>query len=459
MKISFLLMMPVFVSRLFGHQETGLAADFRGESERFQDSCGSFKLIGCAQLLFTDHPLHIAVGSLAPQNGFGSGLALTTHYTPNEHWRLFMNADAVATPNGAWRAGGYLSAVLIRPQKIKVRPGTGGSSGKTSRLTIREMPVFHAYAQGISLNKLPYYGIGQGTSNNASFFGMTQTIAGGNVIWPVFDPLKLSLFGEANGRFFSLRGAGNQQEVSIEQVNNDVSAPGLLRQPSYAQFGQGVQLHPSFLNGYLRLNYAVTLQEWVATDSTYSFRRFKTDLSHQFPLYRTTRSFQPRQFNGPDTCAEDPNSLKCPGISRNLEGSIELRFFYTTSYTSGGGIVPFYLDPTIGGSDLNGTPLLPSLPDYRFRGPNMIAFRIAFEHSIYKWPIGVKLMLDEGKVGFRPSDLDFTHLAHSYAAGLTVRAGGLPVVDLLFAWGGGSTHTTAAVSPSLLGGTARPSLF
>ncbi len=122
--------------------------------------------------------------------------------------------------------------------------------------------------------------------------------------------------------------------------------------------------------------------------------------------------------------------------------------------------MPFYLDPTIGGSDLNGTALLPSLPDYRFRGPNLMVLRGTFEHSIYKWPIGAKFMVDEGRVALRPGDLGFSHLAHSYAAGLTVHAGGLPVVDLLFAWGGHEgTHTIANVSTSLLGGTARPSLF
>jgi len=122
--------------------------------------------------------------------------------------------------------------------------------------------------------------------------------------------------------------------------------------------------------------------------------------------------------------------------------------------------VPFYLDPTIGGSDLNARPLLPSFADYRFRGPNFMVLRASFEHSIYKWPIGAKFMVDEGRVALRPGELGFNHLAHSYAAGLTVRAGGLPVIDLLFAWGGHEgTHTIAAVSQSLLGGTARPSLF
>ena len=123
-------------------------------------------------------------------------------------------------------------------------------------------------------------------------------------------------------------------------------------------------------------------------------------------------------------------------------------------------MVPFYLDPTIGGSDINGASLLPSFADYRFRGPNFLVFRAAFEHSIYKWPIGVKVLMDQGRVALHPGDLGFSHLAHSYAAGFTVHAGGLPVIELLFAWGGGpGTHTIATVSPSLLGGSARPSLY
>lgn len=439
-------------------QETALGADFRKEGERFGESCGAFKLVGCAQLLFTDHPLHIAVGSLAPLNGFGSGIAFTTHYTPNERWRIFWNADAVATPNGSWRAGGYMSAVLIRRPKIKLR--TGSSSTGKSSLSLPEMPVFHAYVQNTSLNKISYYGLGQNTTTSHTLFGMSEAIVGGNVVWPVSGKLNMALLGEANGRFSSIRPSHQTGEVSIEQTNNEASAPGLSTQPGYAQFGQGIRIRPSLANGYVRLNYTASFQEWVASNSTFSFRRFNADLSHEFPLYRNTRALLPREYNGPDTCSSDPNSLGCPPISRNLEGSFGVRLLYTTSYTSAGSVVPFYLDPTIGGSDLNGNTLLPSFADYRFRGPNMLVLRGSFEHSIYKWPIGAKFMVDGGRVALRPGLLGFNHLAHSYAAGLTVHAGGLPVIDLLFAWGGGeSTHTLANVSTSLLGGTARPTLY
>jgi hypothetical protein len=447
-------------------QETQLGAEFRGEETRFGDSCVhpqgglSFGSIsGCAQLLFTDTPLHIAVGSLAPGNDFGAGLALIMHYTPNENWRLFWDFDAVATPNESWRAGAYMTVVLIRHPKIVVRPG--GSPGTThSRLAVEEMPTFHAYAQSISLNKLEYFGLGQGTPLSArSFFGMQQTIVGANVVWPIFNPLALSLFGEANGRFIDIRNSSGQSGAPISQLYTEATAPGLAQQPAFGQATEGIRLNPSLAGGYIRLNYSIGLQEWSG-GSRYSFRRFTTDLSHQFPLYRRTRSLAPKSFNGPDNCLQDVNAKTCPPITRNLEGSFDLRFLYTASYTSAGNTVPFYLDPTLGGADINGNILLPSYADYRFRGPDLMLLRASFEHSIYKYPIGVKLMLDEGRVALTHQDLGFNHLAHSYAAGLTVNAGGLPVIDLLFAWGGHEgTHNIAIVNPALLGGSPRPSLY
>ena len=56
-----------------------LGADFMHEGGDLTSSCGAFglkTLAGCAETLFTDHPLHIAVGSLPPGNGFGAGAAI-----------------------------------------------------------------------------------------------------------------------------------------------------------------------------------------------------------------------------------------------------------------------------------------------------------------------------------------------------------------------------------------------
>jgi hypothetical protein len=103
--------------------------------------------------------------------------------------------------------------------------------------------------------------------------------------------------------------------------------------------------------------------------------------------------------------------------------------------------------------------MLPSYADYRFRAPNLMLFSATAEHSIWG-PIGGIFRADTGRVAITRGDLGFEHLRHSFATGLTIRAGGLPQVMFLFAWGGGEgTHNIFYISPSLLGSGGRPSLY
>ncbi len=457
------LFLAALLASAVSGQESQLGADFRGEADRLKSNCSSFQwasIGSCAEQLFTGQPLHIAVGSLAPQNGFGLGPAFVAHWTPNESWRLSWNADAVATPNGSWRAGAYMTAVLNRHRKIGVSTGGTGSAA-ASNLAVEEYPVFHVLAQSISLNKIDYFGEGPNTlDTERSYYGMRQTIFGANAIWPISGKFNLSIYGEANGRLVNIRPSLGQASPSIDQLYSAATAPGLNSQPAFAQFGEGVRLRPQLAAGYLRLNYLVSLQQYVAPgDSIFSFQRLTVDLSHQFPLYRRTRSNLPRDSNGPDECSTAPGSPSCPSITRDLEGSFNVRFLMNESFVPSGHVVPFYFQPTLGGSDLNGNPALSSYQDYRFRAPNTLLVRASFEHSVYG-PLGFIAMVDAGKVALTHGDIDFTHLLHSYSVGLTLRAGGFPMVSLLYSWGGNEgMHTTAAVNTSLLGGSTRPSLY
>lgn len=456
------LMLVVLPAYPQSGNEGRIHSDFRREGEQLQ-SCKTFNfgsLANCAETLVTGQPMHIAVGSLAPQNGIAAGAAFVEHKDFANEWRLNWDIDAVASGNGSWRAGAYLKAFRQPGGKIVV---VSGPSKNTNPL-YRTAPLFNIYAETTSLNRIYFYGLGPNTLPvGRSVFGLTQTIAGASAIVPFAGKTGISLVGELNGRIPQLRGNNGESSPSIANLYNESTAPGLTTQPGFLQAGEGLRIRPSLFHDSLRLNYLLQFQQFIAvSDSHYSFRRWTADFGHEFPLYRNVRLTAPNDQNGPDSCSTSSSTTACPHVSltQNLEGSIAVRLFMTGSIANAGNVVPFYFDPTIGGSDLNGQPILASYPDYRFRAPNLLLLRETFEHSLGKLPAGFLFSIDEAKVGMNRDDISFDHLRHTFTAGLTVHAGGLPVVYLLFSWGGNEGHhTTASISNTLLGASARPSLF
>ncbi|HET9181318.1 MAG TPA: hypothetical protein VFP59_04225 [Candidatus Angelobacter sp.] len=431
------------------------------ELGKFKYNCLFKHIAGCAELLFTGQPVHIAVGSIAPQNGFAAGLAYVGHNdTPD--WSTSWTADAVASNNASWRAGVYLKFVDTRLKTMKPSFGTP-SAGSTDTTPYPEQPVFNLYAQSISLNKLTFFGLGPDTTTSGrSFFGMTEHILGGNAIRPIYDRLNMGIYGEINGRAVDIRPSRGQPS-SVEQLYNEAAAPGLTQQPFFLQLGGGLRIRPSAFNDLLHFNYDVSYRPFFAMSGPgFSFQRLTFDLNQEISLYRKN-PLAPRDTNNPNDCRIDPSDphSPCPPItSRSLQGSLGLRVYSVLSMTPGGDLVPFYFQPTLGGSDINGNSALSSYQDYRFRAPNLLLFQEKFEHSIGYWPVGFILRADQGKVALARGDLGSNHWVHSYATGLTLRAGGFPEAYLLFAWGGSEgTHTIGSINTSLLGSSARPSLY
>lgn len=490
MRATFALLLTLFASRAILAQQPAATADSGpdnpSELYKLQHSCFNFKgLADCAEELFTGQPLHIAVGSIAPQNGFGAGVAYVGHKT-TENWRTSWDADAVGSHNGSWRAGVYLKLVNTYERAPTVEFGTKGRNLKANLTALPERPVINLYAQTITLDKLTYFGLGPGTTlAGRSFFGMRQTVIGVSAVKPFAAPLSAAFFGEVNGRFVDIFASRNQPSPTIGALYTEASAPGLTTQPATLQFGEGVRMRPVWFDDFLHLDYSVTFQQYVSRGSNFSFERLTTDLSHQFSIWRkTTRMVLPRDTNGPDECSTDQDSEnaecavdkfarhhecltaqggatnECRELSRDLQGRFGLRVYSALAMTPGGDVVPFYFEPTLGGSDINGQPSLSSYQDYRFRAPNVLLIRENFEQSLGRLPLGVALMIDEGKVALTRGGLGPSPWLHSFSAGLTLRAGGFPQVFLLYSWGGNEgTHLIANVNNSLLGGSARPSLF
>jgi hypothetical protein len=353
--------------------------------------------------------------------------------------------------------------IIYVPDRPIVPVPAGSSS---NAVTIREYPVVNLYAQGISLKELSFYGLGPSTTASGhSVFSERQTIAGASTIWPIPMPaglrgLRPSFLGAVNGRFFRVRGTTSDRAPSIDQLYDNQTAPGLDDQPRFTQFEEGIRFKPSTPGGRLRLNYLIDFQQFVAgKEARASFRRWTVDLKHEIPLYSTVGSTGPSDTNGPNECFIAVGTDACPGISysRNREGTVGFRLLVSSSTPRSDSAVPFYLQQTLGGSDINGQRLVGSLDDYRFRGPHLIALQESVEHGLWG-PIGAYLLAEQGKVTERRGDLNLRDVAHSFTVGLTIRAGGIPMMSFSFAWGTEGPHVIGTMDSSLLGGSTRPSL-
>ncbi|MGE3277290.1 MAG: hypothetical protein AB7O67_19420 [Vicinamibacterales bacterium] len=443
-------------------QESRIASDWRRERERIAETCteaDAGKLASCAVTLATDYPFHVALGNLAPGNGFAFGLAFVERYTPSERWKISFNADAVAAPGGSWRAGFYTRFIHtdVEAPAIVVAADTAPVTGG-----LREYSVFETYVQSTSLERVDFYGPDPaGSGRLRTSFGERQTIVGGRAVVPLGGPLRASAVGAVNGRFVQLR-PGDGDVPSTGSLYDDARAPGISDQPGTLELQEAIRVRPTLAGGRVRLDYLAGLQQFIAgRGANASFHRWTIDLRHDIPLYRRVTSPGPLATNGPDECFVSVGSNACPPltVSRNRTGSISLRAMVVSSVPFQGSRVPFYFQPTLGGSNIDGERLLAAYEDYRFRGPHLLVFQQIFEHSVWG-PVGAYLMAEQGQVASRRSALALSRLDSSYGAGVSIRAGGLPVMTLAVAWGDGSgARIVATMDASLLGGSGRPSLF
>ena len=445
--------------------QSQLGAEFSLQAGRVKAACkpSASALYKCPIELFTDHPIHLGVGNLSPQNGFGFGPAFVTHFY-NEDRDISVNADVVRAPGGAWRAGVYFKLVLTPVPETQVVP-IGDQPGASEDIVIRPYPIVDAYLQTTSLHTIFFSGLGPASAQeNQTAFGMRETIVGGRVIYPLFrkhriSALNLAAIGEINGRFVDLRPSDAEPVPDITTQFDETTAPGLASQPGFFQLREAVRIKPAAFTERLHLNYLASADQFIASSSPYSFRRWTADLDHEFSIYRTRLADASRDTHGPNDCSTGLGDSPCPppSVSRNRYGSLGFRLLASTSTVSTGDVVPFYFQPTLGGSDINGLRWLSGYDDYRFRGPGVFALRESLEHYIYGI-VGLSIVGEQGTVSSPEAGLNLRQLKHSLSAGASLRVGGMPVAYIMWGWGPEGHRLIAVVNSTLLGGSGRPSL-
>ncbi len=93
---------------------------------------------------------------------------------------------------------------------------------------------------------------------------------------------------------------------------------------------------------------------------------------------------------------------------------LALHGWTVVSDASSGGVVPFYLMPSLGGQNT-----LRGYADYRFHDLDMESFSAESRWALFTH-VDVAAFIDAGKVAHSASDLGLTHLRTSYGAGIRV---------------------------------------
>src|SRR5207302_8822687 len=320
------------------------------------------KIEDFGRTVFTGDGIHPAIGSIVPGSGLAAGLAFNLQRAAAGHpIRYSTNIEARGSFNAFWTAGAKLDLL---------GSGDRGDDPRHNRLVLS--------VQHSDLPQLAYFGLGNSSSTaNQSVYGLTETMPQLSFEVPVPKGFKFSAL--AAGLWDGPRGFHDSAVPSIEQRFKVVNTPALNTATAYAIFGGGILWE-----------YPVEQRE----------RGYRTSVSGLFRVFHEAGN-EPFSFRRADVAWVQSYT---PDVNVDL-GTISLVSRLVTSIAPAGNSVPFYLQPTLGGTDIFNQDVLRSYHDYRFRAPDTLSFQTEYEHKI-KDPLGALLFWDVGKFAPARSDLD-----------------------------------------------------
>jgi len=233
--------------------------------------------------------------------------------------------------------------------------------------------------------KDPFYGLGLRSPPAAVVDYAIQTRDAS--VRAVARPLPWIHLGSAIGYFRPAIRRGRDERIrSIEQVFEDVTAPGLAEQPTFLHGSVFAEIDvrdaPGFPSrgGLYRATYALWNDR---TFNQYDFRRFDIEGSQFFAV-----------------------------SSKDVIG---MRLILSYANNAPGDRVPFYLLPSAGGGDT-----LRAFREYRFRDENAGVFNVELRHRVHPL-VHLAAFVDAAKVAHNWQDINPLEPKMSY--GLGIRAG------------------------------------
>jgi len=228
-----------------------------------------------------------------------------------------------------------------------------------------------------------FFGIGGNSrEENRTSYRLEDTNYTGSV---GIKPGKNVTAGVMAGWLQTNTGRGADREFpSIEAVFSDQTAPGLARQPNFLQAGAFLDVDYRDEAGNPRSGGHYVAQ-WLSNHDRkfgqYDFARYDVELQQYIPFFNKRRV-------------------------------IALRGKTTLTNTAPGQQIPFFMQPTLGGSDD-----LRGFREFRFQDNNMVVLNAEYRWEAFSG-LDLALFMDAGQVAARPSDIDFSDLKKSYGFGV-----------------------------------------
>lgn len=365
-------------------------------------SCGGFLFNGGAPLRF------IIPQSVVP--GGGSALGLT--FIQPVDLPNWAGSNFTMTGGSSLREFWFGDAALT----LSHRAWGGLHTSARDRFTVQ------VYGHAWGLPTMPFYGIGPNTArSNLTDFQQRDFWTGVRV----FNPVNRWLNFSASGEFLKPQVSGVHDPTvrSIDQFYSEATAPGLTYQPGFGHYMVGVL--PNYSWTRTKISSEIAFHEYQdAGSGHYSFHKFRADFLQS--IYPETQHEATAGGHGKVRAQPRYDSVL----------SIAGRFSASTA--TGGNVVPFYLQETLGGSDIDNVATLRGFQDYRFRAPNLFSIQAQYERRLLPataagadvstvrrvaGALGVMAFYDAGEVADTMSQLSFDKVRHSFGFGLNFWSG------------------------------------
>jgi hypothetical protein len=372
----------------------------------------------CVVDTFTLDPIGPAIGTIATGSGFGGGF----HFVHKPDSQHSLTVKGLYTFNSSFTFGAQYQ-LDFRGRTIITGKRPDGRGG--DKQTLQGNLFFTA--SHLDLHSQDFYGIGPASSlAGHAVYRLHETWAGASGYAPIASAGNLlGIFGLSGQIKFvhpATGGVNGDSLPSVVTLYGEAGAPSATRNPNFVVAGVGLDLRDpeAVPRVWERHRAQLTYAHYAeAGGSRFSFDRLEAYLSALFKLSMRLPPPSPHQnlLDQPERSWWQ-NALCMPSQKAHCDiGSFTTTTVLTTSYTGPGSSVPFYFQPTLGGTDFDGLDTLRGLVDYRLRAPNRLLTQVGFDKPVanlniikkgQKYPIGqygLYAFLDAGNVALTPSQL------------------------------------------------------